>query len=83
MQVSHKEEIYNQLKEVLEDLGLPDTEITLDSNLIKDLGLDSLDIADLGFRLELKFDVHIDEMVFEKMHTVADVLALLEQLVGK
>lgn len=83
MQVPHKEEIYYQLKEVLADLGLPGIEITADSNLIKDLGLDSLDIADLNFRLELKFDIHIDEMVFEKVHTVADVLTLLEQLIGK
>ena len=65
------EEVQNKVKEILIDkLGLVETEITPDANFIKDLGIDSLDYAELVMEFEQVFDIRIPDSDAEKLQTI-------------
>jgi acyl carrier protein len=53
--------------------------ITADTNIMEDLGADSLDVVDMLMSLEDEFDVEIPDEEIEKMRTVADVVAYIEE----
>ena len=51
-------------------LGLSESEITEDANLIKDLGIDSLDYAELTMEFEQAFDIRIPDSDAEQLTTI-------------
>jgi acyl carrier protein len=51
-------------------LGLLETEITPDANFIKDLGIDSLDYAELTMEFEQAFDIRIPDSDSEQLATI-------------
>ena len=53
-------------KIVVEQLGVEEEEITLESSFIDDLGADSLDIVELIMALEEEFDLEIPDSEAEK-----------------
>ncbi len=53
--------------------------ITADTNIMEDLGADSLDVVDMLMSLEDEFDVEIPDEEIEKMRTVADVVAYIKE----
>lgn len=53
--------------------------ITADTNIMEDLGADSLDVVDMLMSLEDEFDVEIPDEEIEKMRTVADVVSYIEE----
>lgn len=53
--------------------------ITSETNIVEDLGADSLDVVDMLMSLEDEFDVEIPDEEIEKMRTVADVVAYIEE----
>lgn len=57
--------------------------ITLDSALVEDLGLDSLDRVSIAFDLEEKFEIEIPESSLESIKTVQDMVAGIEQAVAR
>ena len=62
MTVASHEEIFDKVKEVLEDaLGADAEEITMDATLIGDLGAESIDFLDISFKLEQEFGIKIDQ----------------------
>lgn len=64
-----------RLKRVIVDrLGVDESEVTLESSFIDDLGADSLDVVELIMALEEEFDVEIPDEDAEKIHTVGDAL---------
>ena len=52
----------------------------MESNIIEDLGADSLDVVELVMALEEKFDVEIPDSDAEKLKTIADVVTFVEGL---
>ena len=67
--------VLERLKKVIvEQLGVDENEITLESSFIEDLGADSLDIVELIMALEEEFDVEIPDEDAEKILTVGDAL---------
>ena len=70
-----------KLKELLvETQGLSPDEITPDAELTKDLGLNSIELADLVMNCEDKFGIEIDEDAANGFVTVGDVVNYLESL---
>lgn len=70
--------MFEQVKEVLVDaLNLDESEIELASTL-KDLGVDSLAVVELVLELESTFDVEIGDDELPNLHTVEDVVKLIE-----
>ena len=65
------QDIAAEVKEILvEKLGIAPTEVTPDANLIKDLGIDSLDYAELVMEFEQTFDIRIPDNDAELLGTV-------------
>jgi acyl carrier protein len=65
------EEIAKKVEEILVvKLGIASTEVTPDANLIKDLGIDSLDYAELVMEFEQTFDIRIPDSDAELLGTV-------------
>lgn len=73
--------MYEQLKNILiEEFSIDAEAITPEAELKKDLGINSLDLADLVFKCEDTFGVTIDEKQNSKFITVGDVVKFLETL---
>lgn len=60
-------------------LSIDKADITADSNLINDLGADSLDIVQMLIALERDFEMTFDDDEIRKIRTVGDVAALIEE----
>ena len=73
--------MFETLKNVLvEELQLDPEEITPDAELANDLGINSIELADLVLLCEEKFDIEIDDETLHKLVTVGDVVTYLESL---
>ena len=59
---------------VVEQLGVDEAEVTIDSTFIDDLGADSLDIVELIMAFEEEFNVEIPDDVAEKIKTAKDTV---------
>ena len=72
----------NELKEILETVFPGQynlSEITEESNLVKDVGLNSIGFLYLAMVLEEKYGIQFSNKDLEKLRTVADVLSLIEE----
>ncbi len=65
---------------VVEQLSVPKENVKMESNIIEDLGADSLDVVELVMALEEKFDIEIPDSDAEKLKTIADVVTFVEGL---
>ena len=63
---------------VVEQLGVDEAEVTIDSTFIDDLGADSLDIVELLMAFEEEFNVEIPDDVAEKIKTVKDTVEYID-----
>lgn len=69
------EEIKATITRILVDkMGLRETEVTEDASIIKDLGIDSLDYAELVMDFEQAFDIRIPDQDAEKLQTIKDAM---------
>lgn len=53
----------------MDKLGIAESEITPDANFVKDLGIDSLDYAEIVMEFEQTFDIRIPDEDAEKLQT--------------
>lgn len=53
--------------------------ITSETKITDDLGLDSLDIVEIGLRIEKAFDIEITDDDLEAVTTVGDLVELTEK----
>ena len=73
-------DIFEQVKKILCDqLDLDEEQVTEDSEVIDDLGADSLDIVDLVMTLEEEFDTEIPDEDIEILRTVGDIVKYIEE----
>lgn len=63
---------------LIDKLGIPESEITSDASFVKDLGIDSLDYAELVMEFEQTFDIKIPDDDAEKMQTIGQAVAYIE-----
>lgn len=71
--------MFETLKKVLvEELQLEEDEITLEAELSNDLGINSIELADLVMLCEDKFNIEIEDDDIHKFITVGDVVNYLE-----
>ena len=68
---------------LIEKLGIPESQITSDASFVKDLGIDSLDYAELVMEFEQTFDVKIPDDDAEKMQTIGQAVAYIESKVKR
>ena len=73
--------MFDKVKQILMDeLQLDESEITPEAELSKDLGINSIELADLVMMCEEKFDIEISEDDANEFITVGDVVKYLESL---
>ena len=68
---------------VVEQLGVDESEVTIDSTFIDDLGADSLDIVELVMAFEEEFKVEIPDDAAEKIQTVGDAVNFIKANSGE
>ncbi len=72
--------MFETLKNLLvEELQLDADEITMESNLANDLGVNSIELADLIFMCEDKFGIEIKDEDLYNFVTIGDVVNYLEK----
>lgn len=73
--------MFDKVKALLvEELSINPDDIKLEAELENDLGINSLELADLVFLCEEKFSVQIDDDDIKNLITVGDVVNYLESL---
>ncbi|MBS1486401.1 MAG: acyl carrier protein [Bacteroidetes bacterium] len=68
---------------LVEKLGIPESQITSDASFVKDLGIDSLDYAELVMEFEQTFDVKIPDDDAERMQTIGQAVSYIQSKVKK
>ena len=63
---------------LVDDLHVNPDDVTMEAELANDLGINSLELADLVYSCEEKFDVTIDDDSLRNFKTVGDVVNFLE-----
>lgn len=64
---------------IVERLGADESDITNEASFTDDLGADSLDTVELIMEFEKEFDLNIPDEDAEKIATVGDAVAYLQQ----
>jgi acyl carrier protein len=78
--MASKEEIKSKVDGILINLiGIEKSEITEDASLIKDLGMDSLDYAELVMEFEMNFEMRIPDTDAEQLGTVGQIYDYIEK----
>ncbi|MCI5065252.1 acyl carrier protein [bacterium] len=77
--MANPSEIEERIKSIIvEQLGVSAEEVTAEASFIEDLGADSLDIVELIMALEEEYDIEIPDEDAEKIQTVKDVTAYVQ-----
>lgn len=63
-----------------EQLDISADKITLESEVVKDLGADSLDVVELLMQLEEEFGITLPDSEMENIKTVQDIVDMMEKL---
>lgn len=75
--------MFEKVKQILvEELQLKESDVTMDSELIGDLGINSLELADLAMTCEEEFNIEIQDDDIRRFITVRDIVDYLETLEG-
>ena len=76
--------VYQKLCEFLsEQLGVDENDIRPETNIIDDLGADSLDVVELITAMEDEFNIIITDERIRELFTVGEVVEFLEGLLNK
>ena len=76
--------MFDKVKELLvEELSVNADDVTMEAELENDLGINSLELADLVFLCEERFSIEIDDDEIKDLVTVGDVLKYMEKLTNK
>ena len=75
--------MFEKFKEILvEELSVNADDIKPEAELVNDLGINSLELADLVLLCEERFDVAIDDDDIQKFTTVGVVVAYMTEKAG-
>lgn len=71
--------VLDKIKDMLEkQLGIDKSKITEDSDIIKDIGADSLDIVEFLMDAENEWGITIEEEDVKNLHTIGDVVKYID-----
>ena len=74
-----REEIFEGVKKVVMEAVDEEKEITMETSIVDELGLDSLDIVEMLMALEEEFDISIEDSAAETFVKVSDVIDYIEK----
>lgn len=66
---------FETIKQIIVDqLGVDESDVTMEASFVDDLGADSLDLVELVMAMEDEFGMEIPDEDVEGIHTVADAV---------
>ena len=75
-------DLEEKVKEIIaKELGVEREKLTNDASFMEDLGADSLDTVELVMEFEKEFNIDIPDEDAERLRTVGDALAYLNEKV--
>ena len=76
--------VYDKLCDFLSNqLGIDPADIRPESNVIEDLGADSLDLVEMLTEMESEYDIMITDERIRELTTVGEIAGFLEELIKK
>lgn len=73
--------MFDKVKDILvNECSISENDITPEAELVNDLGLNSLELADLVLYCEEEFDIEIPDEDLRKFITVGDIVEYLNNL---
>ncbi len=76
--------IFEEVKDIIvETIGVSAEEVKMESELVDDLGADSIDAVELSISIEEAFDLDISDDVVTRFKTVADIVSYIEREKGE
>lgn len=75
---------FEKLRDIIvEVLNVDETEVTMESTFIDDIGADSLDVFQIIMGIEEEFDIEIPNEEAEKIVTVGDAVEQIKKAVSE
>ena len=72
--------IFDKIKDIIIDqLQVEESDVNMDTNLMKDLSADSLDAVEIIMAIEDEYGIEIPAEEAEKMQTVGDLVRYVEE----
>ena len=72
--------IFDTIKDIIiEQLQVEESDVNMDTNLMKDLSADSLDAVEIIMAIEDEYGIEIPDEEAEKMQTVGDLVRYVEE----
>ncbi len=72
--------IFDEIKDIIiEQLQVDESEVTMDTNLMKDLSADSLDAVEIIMAIEEEYGIEIPDEDAETFQTVGDLVKYVEE----
>ncbi len=66
---------------IIDQLGVSEDELQLDTNLMKDLEADSLDAVEIIMAIEDEYDIEIPDEDAERFQTIGDIVSYVEKAI--
>ncbi len=71
--------VFEKIKNILaEQLDADESAMTMDTNIAKDLGADSLDVVELLMTIEDEFEVEIPDEEIENIRTIGELTEYIQ-----
>jgi acyl carrier protein len=71
--------VFEKIKEiVVEQLGIDEDDVTMNTHLMKDLEADSLDAVEIIMAIEDEFDIEVSDEDAEKFQMIGDIVKYVE-----
>ena len=72
--------VFDKIKNIIvEQLGVEEAQVKLDTHLMKDLEADSLDAVEIIMAIEDEFDLEVPDEAAEKFQSVGDIVKYVEE----
>ena len=72
--------IFDKIKDIIiEQLQVDEADVTMDTNLMKDLSADSLDAVEIIMAIEDEYAIEIPDEEAEEIQTVGDLVRYVEE----
>ena len=74
---------FEKIREIIvEQLGVDETAVTLETSLMKDLEADSLDAVEIIMAIEDEFEIEVPDEEAEKFQNVGDIVKYVEEKIN-
>lgn len=74
---------FEKIREIIvEQLGVDESAVTMETSLMKDLEADSLDAVEIIMAIEDEYEIEVPDEDAEKFHNVGDIVRYVEEKIN-